>query len=150
MSIIEKLSKTRGGENQKKYFLWGHDERLEKILIINEGGKIHEYPLQEIKNILISLYEQFGEKYFPLANNVKELGKGTERPGLGTTILEQKPGDFSSTNIYHAQGSSYLGVVMEECGYFKWNGEQRGIEWRLSDHDFSRKSIITRLKSCKR
>jgi len=76
-----------------------------------------------------------------LGNNVEKLGNATERQGLGTTILEQRPG-----NTYHAQGASYLGVVLEECGYFQWNGKHRGIGWRLIENDFSAENIIRRLR----
>ncbi len=31
----------------------------------------------------------------------------------------------------HAQGSSYLGVVLEEIGVFNWNGAKKGIQWRI-------------------
>ena len=45
---------------------------------------------------------------------------------MGLAVLEQTPGDIS-----HAQGSSYLGVVLEEVGLIKWNGASRGIQWRI-------------------
>ena len=48
---------------------------------------------------------------FPLANNVQHLRDGTEKMGLGRAIL-----DLKGSTISHAQGSSYLGVVLEECG----------------------------------
>ena len=54
------------------------------------------------------------------------LGKEEEKNGLGTAILNHSPDD-----ITHAQGSSYLGVVLEEVGVFQWNGEKRGIHWRI-------------------
>ena len=113
-----------------------------KISIKNEDGKIHEYSVHEIENILKNLKVRFGNGFFPLANNVEKLHKGSERLGLGRMILEQRPAD-----IYHAQGSSYLGVVMEECGYFEWNGIRRGIEWCLIDSDFSTNTIISKLKN---
>jgi len=62
--------------------------------------------------------------------------------GLGKAILE-----LDDSDVTHAQGSSYLGVVLEECGYFVWNGKHRGIHWRLINTDFSIPALIARLKS---
>ena len=108
---------------------------------VQEGQRrIHEYSMREIKVILESLYSVFGDEFFPLANNVEKLGNGTERQGLGTTILKQKPGD-----ITHAQGSSYLGVVLEEAGYLEWNGKRKGICWRITKMDFAEQTLISRL-----
>jgi hypothetical protein len=54
---------------------------------------------------------------------------GTEVAGLGSTIYRLCAGD-----TFHAQGASYLGVVLEEAGILEWNGRPRGIEWRLSNY----------------
>jgi hypothetical protein len=54
-----------------------------------------------------------------LANNVQKLGKGIETRGLGTIILDFNPG-----NVKHAQAASYLCPVLEEIGYFDWNGKR--------------------------
>jgi len=51
---------------------------------------------------------------------------GTERAGVGSTIYGLCPGD-----TFHAQGASYLGVVLEEAGILQWNGKSRGIAWRF-------------------
>jgi hypothetical protein len=139
------MSETRGGKNKRKRFGWEYDPRTMRILIENEDGRRHEFPVQEIEGILRHLQAKFGNAFFPLANNVVKLTNGTERPGLGTKILEQKPGD-----IHHAQGASYLGVVMEECRYFEWNRKRRGIMWRLIDSDFSIQTIITKLQNVRR
>ncbi len=48
------------------------------------------------------------------------------QPGLGMTILDLNPGD-----VKHTQASSYLGVVFEDIGIFKWNGVNKGIKWRI-------------------
>ena len=135
-----KLSETRGGINKRKKFRWIYDPEEKTLLITNEDGKSHEYTIKEIENVLRKIEAKFGSGYFPLANNVEKLANGSERLGLGTIILKQKPGD-----IYHAQGSSYFGVVMEECRYFEWNGKHRGIHWRLVDTDFNRESVISKL-----
>ena len=134
------MSETRGGINKRKGFRWEYDPNERILLITNEDGKRHEYTIKEIQNILARLETNFGGGFFPLANNVEKLANGSERLGLGSVILEQKPGD-----IYHAQGSSYLGVVMEECHYFEWNGKHKGIHWRLVDTNFNRESVISKL-----
>jgi len=60
------------------------------------------------------LQKEFGTKWFPLANDVQKLGNGTEVTGLGVAILNHAPGD-----IEHAQGASYLGVVLDHLGVLK-------------------------------
>lgn len=138
------MSETQGGINKRKGFEWSYLAEEKKIVIKKQGDKSrqHQYSVREIESILSRLESFFGNGFFPLANNVEKLGNGTERQGLGTAILEQRPGD-----TYHAQGSSYLGVVMEECGYFEWNGKHVGIHWRLIDHDFTRENIIGKLRN---
>ena len=54
------------------------------------------------------------------------MSKGNEKDGLGNAILNLKPND-----ITHAQGASYLGVVLQEIGILEWNGEKKGIQWRI-------------------
>lgn len=83
---------------------------------------------------------EFGDNYFPLANNVVRLANRTERRGLGMIIREQA----NATDL-HAQGASYLGVVLEEAGYFQWNGRNNGIAWRITDTDFQLPTIESRL-----
>ena len=96
------------------------------LIIENEKGRIHKYQLDEIIAILNWIQKEFGTKWFPLANDVKKLGNGTEKVGLGVAILNQAPGD-----ITHAQGASYLGVVLDHLGVLKWNGRRRGIKWQI-------------------
>jgi hypothetical protein len=126
------MSTTHGGKNIQ--FRWFLEDDL--LIIKNEKGRVHQYSLGEIVKILQWVEHKFSQDWFPLANNVAKLGKGTEKPGLGTAILEQSPGDIS-----HAQGSSYLGVVLEEVGLLRWNGAKRGIKWKLVQSEIDRESI---------
>ena len=138
------MSITRGGKSRRKRFGWHFDAGSSRIAIENEDGKKHSYSVLEIRDILNTIHHRFGTNYFPLANNVEKLSNGTEKIGLGTIILEREDSD-----VYHAQGSSYLGVVLEERGYFIWNGKHRGIEWRLKDTDFRLATIVSRLTNAK-
>jgi hypothetical protein len=96
--------------------------------------------LDEILSIIVTIKNEFGSNSFPLANNVAKLGKGTEVRGLGTIILDQTPGD-----VTHAQGSSYLGPILEHLGYFVWNGKYTGIKWSLKDFNIDIRDITNRL-----
>jgi hypothetical protein len=120
---------TRGGPAKGRAFRWEYipEKGANGSLVVRVGSEpLHIYPLEEVLRILEALYLRFGQDYFPLANNVATMPKGTERDGLGMTIFVQ-PG--SSTT--HAQGASYLGVVFESLGLTEWNGQFRGIAWRL-------------------
>jgi hypothetical protein len=114
---------THGGGKAKR-FNWVLQDDYVKIK--NENGRQEEYPLGEIFDVMNWLKEKFGLSWFPLANNVEKLGQGTEVDGLGVAILRQRPRDIS-----HAQGASYLGVVLEHVGILEWNSKQRGIQWRI-------------------
>lgn len=114
---------THGGRRAKR-FDWVF--RNDYVIIKNENERQEEYSLPEIFTILSWLTDRFGTAWFPLANNVEKLGHDKEADGLGVTILRQRP-----RNISHAQGSSYLGVVLEHTGILEWNNKQRGIEWRI-------------------
>jgi hypothetical protein len=138
-STAPRKSETHG--YRSKEFTWEYEPGVERLLIESVEGIKHEFSLQEIRHILKRLDEQFGDEFFPLGNNVEKLGDGTEVLGLGTTILEQRPGDVS-----HAQGASYLGVVLEECGYLEWNEQRRGIRWCLIQTDFSKEAILAALQ----
>lgn len=120
------MSFTRGGKKRRKHFDWYYDSNLQRVQIVNEDGREHEYSLAEIQSIIKTIHKRFGTHYFPLANNVEKLSNGTEHLGLGTIILE-----LSQSTIAHAQGASYLGVVLEECGFLMWNGKYLGIAWKL-------------------
>jgi hypothetical protein len=119
------MSQTHGGKKSKR-FTWKLVGR--SILIENENGKKHSYDIQEIQAILRWLNQRFGNSWFPLANNVELMGNGKEKSGLGMAILSRKPKD-----VTHAQGSSYLGVVLEEVGILIWNGAIRGIKWQIAN-----------------
>jgi hypothetical protein len=113
---------THGGKSRE--FEWGFTNDF--LTITNAFERIHEYQLREIYSILQWLESEFYNEWFPLANNVEKLGNGTERKGLGVAIYRQRPGD-----VTHAQGASYLGVVLESVRLFEWNGAKRGIQWRI-------------------
>jgi hypothetical protein len=134
------MSVTHGGPNKGKRFQWKFNATSGRLEITNQNGRELRYTLQEIHEILLSIQNDFGSDYFPLANNVERLSNGTERNGLGMIILRHKPGEIS-----HAQGASYLGVVLEERGFLEWNGKHRGIEWRLKDKNLGPQRIKTRL-----
>ena len=115
---------------------------MKTLLIENENGRQDRFSASEIRFILRAIRERFGAGFFPLANNVEKLGNGTEQMGLGRIVLEHE-----SSDVTHAQASSYLGVVLEEGGYLRWNGRHSGIEWRLLDTDFELDSICGRLSA---
>ncbi len=113
---------THGGKRIRFEWTVNNDH----LRIQNENGNIHTYPLAEVQTIIDWLSINFDNGWFPLANNVQLLSNGKERAGLGMAILKQAKNDIS-----HAQGASYLGVVLEESGVFAWNGKIRGIEWKI-------------------
>jgi len=115
-------SRTHGGK--AKSFEWSYQRGL--LRIANEDGIEHEYSSEEIATVLTNLFKEFGKGWIPLANNVEKMYKGIEIRGFGTAIYDLKPGDST-----HAQGSSYLGVVLEEINLLEWNREKRGIKWRI-------------------
>ena len=134
------MSFTRGGPNKAKRFAWQYLAAERAVIIINEDGRNLSYTLGQIVAVLERLEREFGAKEFPLGNNVAKLGDGTEQPGLGMTLLAIKPGDTT-----FAQGASYLGVVLEELGYLRWNGYHRGIAWRLTVSQVTRSVLESRL-----
>lgn len=134
------MSVTHGG--RARNFDWS--VKGGQLLIQSESGMQHSYTLDEILTIIHSLHASFGENWFPLANNVEKMYSGTERLGLGTAIYQLRPG-----NTTHAQGASYLGVILEEVGVFEWNGETRGISWRACILINDIESLETRLRNGK-
>jgi len=70
------MSVTRGGVTRRKQFTWYFDANSQKVCIENEDGRKHSYSVQEIQFILTRLHDEFGDRYFPLANNVEWLSKG--------------------------------------------------------------------------
>ena len=135
------MASTRGGPNKAKRFEWHFDAAGQCVVIRNEKDLVHTYSVGDLVDLLSRLEATFGTNEFPLANNVEKLGAGTERPGLGMTLMSIKP------NTTYAQGASYLGVVFEELGYLHWNGRSRGIGWRLTGEDGSVAGLSSRLKN---
>ena len=125
--MIVHEGRTRGGPRKSKYFRWCWDGQTLHIHRENQKHQHDEFPRAELENILKDLEGQFRSGWFPLANNVAKMPKGTEKPGLGMTIFRIRPRD-----TMHAQASSYLGVVLEQIGLTTWNGKCRGIEWRFN------------------
>ena len=134
------MSFTRGGPATRKQFEWHYDPQTCQLLVINQNGRELMYSLEEIRRVLSALGQRFSSDYFPLSNNAALSSDGTGKACLGTIILEQLPNDINRT-----QGASYLGVILEEAGYFQWNGKTFGIAWRLLNLDFSEGSIAARL-----
>lgn len=132
------MSKTHGG--RAKGFKWEFQQDV--VEIKNEDGKIHAYSIGEITAVCTTLLQEFGHGWFPLANNVEKMYKGTEIHGLGSTIYDRQPGDTS-----HAQGASYLGVVLEEAGLLEWNAQVRGICWRIVGRRTDAEGVAQALKS---
>jgi hypothetical protein len=130
------MSVTHGGRAKQFNWFFGG----ERLVIENELGLKHTYSVEEILAILSGIKSEFGDKWFPLANNVAKMYRGTEIAGLGTTIYHLCPGD-----TLHAQGASYLGVVLDEVGILEWNGKSRGISWRLMSHPKEPGALRTRL-----
>ena len=134
-------SYTRGGLGQRVRFDWWFDFDNNSLMIENEKGRREQFHLDEIVKILQQILTEFGSGYFPLANSVQKLGNRTEIRGLGMVILGINPVD-----VKHAQAASYFGPVLEEIGYFEWNGKNRGISWKLMDDtvdvDSVRKNFI--------
>jgi len=126
------MLETHGKKLRFKYYLVG-----DVLFIENEKGRIHKYPVDEIISVLEWLYDKFGSNWFPLANNVQKLGNGSEKLGLGVSILNQSPG-----NITHAQGSSYLGVVLNHIGIFRWNERRKGIKWQILISNISKNELL--------
>ena len=134
---ITRTGRTRGAK--EKSFSWEWDGKT--LDIRRENGHHDEFSIKELHRILKSLEDQFQTGWFPLANDVAKMPKGTEKPGLGMTIFKIRPGDTT-----HAQASSYLGVVFEELGLTTWNGESRGIEWRLNGKVLTIDELAGRLR----
>lgn len=115
---------THGGRARR--FEWSF--RDGEIQIQSESGIHHQFTTNEILQIIRELDSSFGNEWIPLGNNVEKLYSGTEKLGLGTAIYRRRPGD-----TLHAQGASYLGVLLEEIGVFRWNGMIKGIAWRIEN-----------------
>ena len=130
--------RTHGGARSKS-FSWEWDGAT--LWIRRQNGRLEDFALGELVEILKSLEDQFGSGSFPLANDVEKMWNGTEKPGLGMTILAIRPRDR-----WHAQASSYLGVVFEQLELATWNGKSRGIEWCLSGAAPTAKDLAASLR----
>lgn len=134
---------TRGHQNQAVPFDASFTNCHLRICRADEEAELHVYSAIEIYLIMKSLIQQFGEAYFPLANNVELLGHHTEQPGLGMTIAQVSV----IHNIAHAQGASYLGPCLEHLGYCEWNGEHHGIMWKIISPDISDVRLLNDLSA---
>jgi hypothetical protein len=135
--MVKRVSaKTQGGARGRRFGWWVSEERL---ILENENRLKHEFLFVEIYSLLQDLKAQFGSDWIPLANNVEKLYRVTEVFGLGSAIYARCPGD-----TLHAQGASYLGVVLEQCGLFRWNGQVRGIAWSIVETP----ATVDALKEC--
>lgn len=118
-------AQTRG--YQSKGFTWRYSENRDAILIRRKNESQDVFPVHEIFSILHRLHDEFGGDYIFLRNNVARLGNGTERPGLGMTIMAA----HQNANTTHGQAASYLGPVLETLEFFLWNNQQTNIGWVL-------------------
>ncbi len=130
-------SVTHGGRAKK--FKWVL--MVDSILIIKQTGVTLKYDLSDIQSVLSELNQGFRLELFPLANNVEKLYRSEETLGLGTALYK-----ISQSTLY-AQGASYLGVVLELGGILEWNGEKRGIHWRLRKWPLTLVAMKTLLES---
>jgi len=101
------------------------------------------YSLEEVRKILQGIDAMFGREYFRLSSRDGLPGE-EERNYTGFIRLISKvlPGEY-----VRAMGASYIGVVLEECGYLAWNGQTRGIAWRLIETDFTEEGVAAHLAS---
>jgi hypothetical protein len=134
------MSYTRGGPNKRRQFQWHYDPETRQLLIIAESGREFMYSLEEIQRVLVALHQRFSSIYFPLSNSIALLDGGAAKAGLGITMFECFPVD-----VHRSQGASYLGVVLEEAGYFAWNSKTVGICWRLVNFDFTLSTLSANL-----
>lgn len=121
-AVIHEQASTHGGRTRRFQWLLDGDT----LQIESESGVSHAFTIRETLAVLQLLHAHFRNNWIALANNVEKLHHGTERYGLGGAIHQQRPGD-----THHAQGASYLGVVLEHAGILEWNGKSREIQWRI-------------------
>lgn len=119
------MSVTRGGGRAKTFTWWLEGTNIKIRKYSSKKAADHSYSVEEIAELLDHLRLHFSDRWIPLANNVEKMPASTEQPGLGSAIYAK------SEDTTHAQGASYLGVVLEEIGIFEWNRMNRGICWRL-------------------
>ncbi len=151
------IARTRGGVNQAKDFFWYicndrliiqkiSSDRIDDRLYIganwtNQGR--HFFTQNDITSALFWLFNTFQNEQFrfPLANNVKGLGNGTEIDGFGVALYTLRP------ETYYAQGSSYLGVVLEDLGILTFE-QANVITWKFAEGYHTFESIEARVNQC--
>lgn len=134
------MATTRGSVSRRRQFSWTYNPQSKSLVAINDRHRSLSFEVDKVVEILAHLKDQFGDDFFPLANHVVLLSRGEEKPGFAATILQSYPGDLT-----RAQGASYLGVMLEELGYFEWNKKSLGIAWRLVSGEINRSTLIDRL-----
>ena len=148
------ISRTRGGPNIAKDFFWyiSNDKLIIQKIAAQDNGLLYIdeawthrgiriFTKDEIINSLCWLHGKFENNNFPLANNVKMLGNGTEIDGFGVALYTLH------VNTYYAQGSSYLGVVMEYFGVLTFV-QTNVITWKFAAPYLSCDSITQRINEC--
>lgn len=129
---------TRGGGKAKQFFCqFGEGE----IKILSERIE-HRYSYFEVFSAIGWLVGKFGSEPFPLANNVAKLPNGEERNGLGKSLYAVKK------ETKFAQGSSYLGVVLERVGVFEYVAGGP-ISWRIHPEIRDISDVIEKLNTPK-
>jgi len=91
--VVQYPFATRGPDAKRKFFNYRYHNETDTVIINAEHGKQHRFTTPEISNVLRIIKKEFGDQYFPLANNVQWLHEGTEKRGLGSIIYELSPGD---------------------------------------------------------
>ena len=74
--------RTRGAPTKSKCFRWYWDDQTLHIHRENRYHQHDDFPRAELEKILEDLEGQFRSGWFPLANNVEKMPKGTEKAGL--------------------------------------------------------------------
>jgi hypothetical protein len=142
------ISRTRGGDRARDFFWYISNDKLiiQKIVRNKESwiseGRSHIFTQSEIIDSLYWLLEKFGNGNFPLANNVERLGNKTERDGFGVALYTLR------ANTFFAQGSSYLGVVMECFGVLAFVRPPNRITWKFTESHLDCASITMRINEC--
>ncbi|POZ51708.1 hypothetical protein [Methylovulum psychrotolerans] len=140
--MVHHISRTRGPGGVARDFFWyisndkliiqkiSSDRNADGRLYIgnnwaNQGKRC--FTKDEISAALYWLLGRFGGADFPLANNVEQLRNGAEIDGFGVALYRV------NRNVYYAQGSSYLGVVLEHFGILIFVRTAPTIAWRFAD-----------------
>jgi len=118
--------KTRGGDNKANSFKCQYDVH-KNLTITNVYETVDSFNQKEIKDILIALYKNFGNNYFPLRNQLDKFNDPIYRKtlGLGTTIYDV------TRNNTKGRAASYFGPVMEKFGIFQYDATKTVTHWKL-------------------